>query len=167
MAAGARKHLLDRLRNAHAMEKQAERMLEGQIGRLEHYPDLRRKLEEHLAETRQQEKQMVQFISRCGANSAAVTNAMGRMLAFGQALNSILTEDEVVRGSLGSYTFEQMEIASYMLLISAAEAAGDRTIATTCRRILAEEQAMAKWLADHMPQLVRVYLPDGQPAAKR
>jgi ferritin-like metal-binding protein YciE len=48
VADSPQEHLLAWLRDAHAMEKQAEQMLSKQISRLEHYPDLRRKLEEHL-----------------------------------------------------------------------------------------------------------------------
>lgn len=37
----ARENLVDWLRNAHAMEMQAETMLKGQAGRLEHYPEVK------------------------------------------------------------------------------------------------------------------------------
>ena len=36
-----RENLLDWLRDAHAMEQQAESMLKGQAERLEHYPELK------------------------------------------------------------------------------------------------------------------------------
>ena len=35
---GLREHLLDWLRDAHAMEQQAEQMLKAQAARIEHYP---------------------------------------------------------------------------------------------------------------------------------
>ena len=54
MATQAQEHLLAWLRDAHAMEEQAETLLSSQISRLKHYPDLRGKLEEHLEETRRQ-----------------------------------------------------------------------------------------------------------------
>ena len=38
--ATARENLLDWLRDAHAMEQQAETMLNAQVERLEHYPEL-------------------------------------------------------------------------------------------------------------------------------
>jgi ferritin-like metal-binding protein YciE len=64
----------------------------------------------------------------------------------------------VIKGSLAAYTFEQMEIASYRILIIAAEAVGDSTTAAVCTRILKEEEAMAGWLESQMPNLVRAYL---------
>jgi ferritin-like metal-binding protein YciE len=79
------------------------------------------------------------------------------MVVFGQGLSGIFADDEVIKGALVSYTFEQMEIASYNILIAAAEAGGDTTTAAVCSRILKEE-AMAKWLATQTPNLVRAFL---------
>jgi ferritin-like metal-binding protein YciE len=166
MANEAREHLLDWLRDAHAMEKQAEQMLSGQIARLEHYPDLRRKLEEHLEETRRQSGTVQECIDRYGEGSSTIKDAMGKMTAMGQSLSGLFVDDEVIKGSLASYTFEQMEIASYTILIAAAEAADDKETAAACTRILKEEQAMADWLKVQMPNLVRAYLQlDQQPGA--
>ena len=158
MATQAQEHLLAWLRDAHAMEEQAETLLTSQISRLKHYPDLRRKMEEHLEETRRQAKLVDDCIQRLGGDSSAVKDAMGKMVAFGQGLSGLFVDDEVIKGSLASYTFEHMEIASYTILVAAAEACGDTTTAAICSRILKEEQAMAQWLADHTPQLVRAFL---------
>jgi len=158
MAPQAQEHLLAWLRDAHAMEEQAETLLTSQISRLKHYPDLRRKLEEHLEETKRQAKLVDDCIQRLGGDSSAVKDAMGKMVAIGQGLSGLFVDDEVIKGSLASYTFEHMEIASYTILVAAAEACGDTTTAAICSRILKEEQAMAQWLADHTPQLVRAFL---------
>jgi ferritin-like metal-binding protein YciE len=158
MATQAQEHLLAWLRDAHAMEQQAETMLTSQISRLQHYPDLRRKMEEHLEETRRQAKLIDDCIQRLGGDSSALKDTMGKMVAFGQGLSGLFVDDEVIKGSLASYTFEHMEIASYTILVAAAEACGDTTTAAICSRILKEEQAMAQWLAEHTPQLVRAFL---------
>ena len=49
-------NLLDWLRDAHAMEQQAEKMLEAQAGRLENYPQLKTRIQQHLEETRGQQR---------------------------------------------------------------------------------------------------------------
>jgi ferritin-like metal-binding protein YciE len=170
MATDAREHLLAWLRDAHAMEQQAETLLTSQISRLKHYPDLRRKLEEHLQETRRQSELISDCIKQNGGDTSALKDTVGKMVAFGQGLSGLFVDDEVIKGTLASYTFEQMEIASYTILIAAAEACGDNTTAAICSRILKEEQAMAKWLADQTPNLVRAFLQlDATPgvAAKR
>src|SRR3954470_10363381 len=156
--ADARDHLLSWLKDAHAMEQQAETMLTSQIARLKHYPDLRRKMEEHLEETRRQASLVDDCIRRLGGDSSAIKDTMGKMVAFGQGLSGLFVDDEVIKGSLASYTFEHMEIASYNILVAAAEACGDTTTAAICSRILKEEEAMAKWLATQTPNLVRAFL---------
>lgn len=42
---------MDWLRDAYAMEKQPETMLKAQASRLENYPDVRARIEQHLRET--------------------------------------------------------------------------------------------------------------------
>src|SRR3546814_12860689 len=73
----------------------------------------------------------------------------GRLTAFGQAMSGLFVSDEVVKGSMASYTFEHMEISAYRSLIAAAEAVGDQQTKQVCQEILAEEEAMASWLGDH------------------
>ena len=41
-------NLLDWLRDAHAMEQQAEQMLKAQSKRLEHYPQLKARIDQHI-----------------------------------------------------------------------------------------------------------------------
>lgn len=59
-------------------------------------------------------------------------------MAFGQAVGGSLMSDEVIKGAMAGYVFENMEIASYTVLIAAAEAAGDtqtkRPVSRFCRR---------------------------------
>jgi len=64
----------------------------------------------------------------------------------------------VMKGSIASYAFEAMEIASYNMLIVAATAVGDTETADVCSQILVEEEAMADWLAENLAPLTRRYL---------
>ncbi|WP_316976501.1 DUF892 family protein [Shumkonia mesophila] len=55
-------------------------------------------------------------------------------------------------------------------LAAAAEVAGDPTTAQVRTEICREEEAMAVWLADHVPEVTRTYLAREQaklPEAKR
>ena len=153
-----REHLLAWLRDAHAMEQQAEMMLSSQIDRLEHYPDLRSRLALHLDETRAQRELVKGCIARLGGDSSLIKDAIGKVVAFGQGLSGVFVEDEVMKGALASYAFEHMEIASYTMLVAAADVAGDRETARVCGQILKEEEAMAEWLCLQMPNLVRAFL---------
>ncbi|NYZ63313.1 ferritin-like domain-containing protein [Luteimonas deserti] len=146
-------NLVDWLRNAHAMEQQAEQMLKAQAGRIEHYPELRQRIEQHLEETRGQQALLERCFERLGESPSVMKDMMGKVAAFGQAIGGAANSDEVVKGAIASYVFESLEIASYTSLIAAAEAVGDTETANVARQILPQEEAMAQWLLEHIPSI--------------
>lgn len=154
----AGKHLDHWLRDAHAMEKQAEQMLSAQAKRIENYPELSAKIEEHLEETRSQIERLESCIDRRGETTSGMKDAAGKFTAMMQGFGGMFASDEVVKGSLASYTFEHFEIASYNALIAAADAVGDTRTRDVCAGILREEEAMANWLADHLDEVTVKFL---------
>lgn len=146
------------LRDAHAMEQQAVLMLSRHVDRLEHYPELRSRMEQHIGETKSQRARLEECLEARGTSPSAVKDVAGQTVALLQSLSGVVAGDEVVKGLLASYVFEHMEISSYRILKSAAEMAGDPTTALMCEEICREEEAMANWLADHEPTLVQAYL---------
>ena len=72
--------------------------------------------------------------------------------------DEVFAGDEVMKGSLAGYTFEHMEIASYGILIAAANALGEAEVARVGEENLREEEAMAKWLKDHVPGTTEQFL---------
>ena len=151
-------NLMDWLRDAHAMEEQAEKMLTATAGRLENYPEFKARVEEHIDETRRQAVLVKGCIDRRGGGTSAIKDMAGRFTAMAQGLSGVFVSDEVVKAALASYTFEHMEIASYTALIAAADVVGDTETKTVCESILAEEEAMAQWLQQHLPQIVQRFL---------
>lgn len=156
--ANPRDQLLDWLRDAHAMEEQARTMLSGQAQRIQNYPELKARIEEHLKETEAQAESLKACIEQLGSSPSTVKTAGAKMMAMGQALSGLFVGDEVVKGSLASYTFEHMEIASYRILIAAADAAGEPETKRICKKILAEEERMAAWLEEHLAGITQQYL---------
>lgn len=151
-------HLLDWLRDAHAMEQQAESMLKAQSSRLQHYPDLKARIEQHIDETREQQRLVDECISRLGGAPSSLKDMAGKIAAFGQALGGAMMTDEVVKGAMAGYVFENVEIATYTVLIEAAKAASDAQTEQVCRGILEQEKAMAAWLLDNLPAVTHAFL---------
>ncbi|WP_420038472.1 DUF892 family protein [Halomonas alkaliantarctica] len=114
------KYLENWLRDAHAMEKQAEEMLKSQAKRLEHYPALRARIDQHLEETTHQSDKLERLMTELGIDTSALKDMGGKLSAFGQALGGMMAGDEVVKGGIASYAFECFEIASYKALIAAS-----------------------------------------------
>ena len=154
----AEENLNDWLRDAHAMEQQAEKMLESTASRLENYPDLRDRMQQHLEETREQARLLKSCIDRRDAGASMMKDMAAKVTGMGQGLSGLFVSDEVVKGMLASYTFEHMEIASYTSLIAAAEAAGDSETAAVCRKILPQEEAMAEWLGKRIGEVTQRFL---------
>ncbi len=140
------------------MEEQAEQMLTRLAGRIQNYPELKARIERHIEETRRQAGVVRQCIKRCGGDTSTLKDAAGKVMAFAQGISGVFAEDEIVKGTLASYTFEHMEIASYRILIAAAQECGDRQTATDCELILKEEIAMADWLEQNMPAITQRFL---------
>lgn len=151
-------NLLDWLRDAHAMEQQAETMLSSQVERLEHYPDLRARIQQHLEETHQQRAQLESCLQRLGSSPSTLKDISGKVMAFGQGMAGMVMSDEVVKGAMSGYVFENMEIASYTVLIEAARVAGDAETQRVCESILQQEITMSDWLRQHLPELTRAFL---------
>ncbi|URQ60474.1 DUF892 family protein [Pantoea alhagi] len=146
------------LRDAHAMEKQAEEMLEKMSSRLEHYPDLKARLQQHIEETRQQQQMLQQVIDRQDTSSSTMKDMMGKVAAMGQAVGGMFASDEVVKGAISGYVFEQFEIACYTSLIAAAELAGDSEGARVFEQIREQEKAMADWALNHLPDVTEQFM---------
>ncbi|MDX3905001.1 MAG: ferritin-like domain-containing protein [Pigmentiphaga sp.] len=151
-------HFMDWLRDAHAMEQQAETMLTSMARRLENYPDLKLRIEQHLEETRQQARLLATCIERRGGDTSSLKDLVGKAVAMGQGLSGMFATDEVVKGAMFSYAFEHLEIAAYRNLIGAARTVGDTETQQVCERILAEEEAMADWLERHQDSIAARYL---------
>lgn len=156
--AGPEERLTEWLRDAHAMEQQAETMLSKQSSRFESYPDLKTRIDQHLEETRSQSKRLEDCLERRGESASTVKDLSAKSSAMGPTLAQALTSDEVVKGSIAELTFEHFEIANYRALVQAAEDAGDQETRRVCEGILGEEQAMAQWLDEHLPQTTHQYL---------
>ena len=158
MATDARENLIAWLRDAHAMEEQAETMLRAQYGRIENYPELKDKVGQHLKETQQHAVLVKGCLDRLAGGTSTVKDSAAKLTAMMQGIGGVFASDEVVKGSLASYTFEHMEIASYRILIAAAESLGDQETATACRRILQDEIEMAEWLEENLGAVTLQFL---------
>ncbi|KLJ01662.1 ferritin-like domain-containing protein [Luteimonas sp. FCS-9] len=152
------KRVLEWLSDAHAMESEAETMLKGQASRLEHYPRLRQRIEQHVEETQGQARLLEARIKALGGSTSTVKDVMGSATAAMHAAGNSMMSDEVVKGSGLSYAFEHLEIATYRAIIAAARKVGDQETEAVCQEILAQEEAMAEWLAANLDETVLTYL---------
>ncbi|MCH8686498.1 DUF892 family protein [Pedomonas mirosovicensis] len=146
------------LKDAHAMERQSEQMLELMLSRIEHYPQVRERVAQHLDETKMQLQRLEQIFEITGSDRSlfkdmamAATGTMG-------AMANAMAEDEILKNSLASYAQENFEIASYEALITLGQEAGYLQALPLLGKSLMEERAMAMWLADHLREVTLIFL---------
>ena len=146
------------LRNAHAMEREALSIMQPQVKRIENYPEVARRLEQHIRETEAQIGRLDEILKGLGESSSTVKDAalsiMGTMAAAGHAMAG----DEILKNSFANYAFENFEIAAYNSLIVMAEEVGLGGSVDLLRRNLGEEEAMASWLEENLATTTRRFL---------
>ncbi|WP_421694258.1 ferritin-like domain-containing protein [Aestuariivirga sp.] len=166
----ADERLMQWLRDAHAMEKQAETMLSSMEERIENYPHLRKRIAQHLKETQHQSQRLEDAIGRLGGKTSAIKDTAASIGIMFHTLTTTLAGDEVMKGLLSGYTFEHYEICAYRILIAGAGVLGDTETARICRENLREEEDMAQWLSQNIDPLTTEYLEreeNGSERAKR
>src|SRR3546814_9126817 len=100
MAKAAEENLMEWLRDAHAMDQQAEQMLTAQAKRIEHYGALKARIEQHIGETRRQAERIEACIKRRGGSTSTLKDLGGRAMALAQGMSGMFTSDEIVKGSM-------------------------------------------------------------------
>ena len=145
------------LRNAHAMENQALAIMKPQVSRIENYPEVARKLEQHIAETEGQIERLERVLDAHGENKSALKDMA---LSFGgtmAAMGHTVAPDEIVKNSFANFAFENYEIAAYKSLLALAEAAGDTEAVGLLQSNLEEEKEMARWLDQNIEAVTLQY----------
>ena len=157
------------LRNAHAMENQALAIMKPQAERIENYPEVARRLEEHIGETEGQIERLERILDTLGEKRSSLKDMAlsvgGAMAAIGHSV----APDKIVKNSFANFAFENYEIAAYKSLLALAQQAGDAGSVQLLEANLAEEQAMAEWLDDNIEAVTLQYasLRESGEAAKR
>jgi ferritin-like metal-binding protein YciE len=150
------------LRDAHAMEAEAAAVLTRQSRRMQGHPDLKARFELHLRETHAQRQRLEAHLER----RPRLTGEFGK--AEGEDTEEAMDNDEMLKFATDFYVSKYREIATYRVLLAAAEAIEDSEMAQLCEEMLWVEDAMAAWLRVKLPELVRdCLLHDDSPAVRR
>ena len=144
--------------NLHAVEKQATQLLNRQVERLEHYPQLAQMLRTHSEESQRQAERLDAILQAEGSDNSlfkdTVTQIAGNLAAIGHSF----TSDEVMKNYYANQAFENYEIAAYTSLMAIAEASGFGKHNAVLEQSLNEEKRTAQWLADHNREITLMYL---------
>ena len=146
------------LKNAHAMEKQALSIMQPQLNRLVHYPELTERLQAHVSETETQIVRLDKILSSLGEGSSTMKDTLLSAVGSMAALGHVTAGDEILKNSFANLAFENYEIAAYTALLTAARASGESDAVGLLEQSLDEERRMADWVAEHIPLVTERFI---------
>jgi ferritin-like metal-binding protein YciE len=177
--------LIQYLNEAYGKEKQLETALEAHIAMTTRKP-LRKRMEQHLKETKSHAREVERRIKKLGGTAEAVdvpgpevaTEAVNRAVELARkGVAALQGPMHVLRGTgeaekhLRNVTTdlkeEVEEIARYTWIESLATQVGDRETAQLAKRIRRDEERMRDFLTRQIPQLTKAVATEELPAAER
>jgi len=146
------------LKNAHAMENQALSIMKPQLSRIENYPQVAAKLEQHIRETEGQVGRIEEVLSGLNEDHSSLKDMALSFTGAMAAMGHTMADDEILKNSFANFAFENFEIAAYKSLLTVAEAGGFGAATSALQANLAEEKAMAQWLDENLISVTTKYL---------
>jgi ferritin-like metal-binding protein YciE len=164
--------LVQYLNEAFGKEKQLEQALQAHIG-LTTRPNYRKRLEQHLRETKRHGDRVERRIKQLGGHAATISlpgpdafteaaeagmSVAQRALALAKgpmhAVRGTSEPEKMLKNAKTEYSEEAEEIATYTAIERLATSVGDKETAKLAKEIRREEERMASFLQRLIPQLV-------------
>jgi ferritin-like metal-binding protein YciE len=177
--------LIQYLNEAYGKEKQLETALQAQI-KIAQRPPLKKRLQDHLKETKAQSKNLERRIKALGgkaekqavpgpdivgdavsAGASVANKAMAAAKGPVQALRGTGVADNQLRNVRDAYWNEAEEIAHYAVIEAAADQLGDKETVKLAREHRRQEERMQSFLEKEIPKLIREVIKEEVPKEDR
>ena len=177
--------LIQYLNEAYGKEKQLETALEAHIAMTTRAP-YRRRLEQHLRETKAHARDVERRIKQLGGKATdvnvpgpdAVAEGITRAVAVARrsvaalqgpvhVLRGTGEHERLLKNAKTELQDEAEEIATYTAIEHLAKIVGDRETAQLAKRIRRDEERMRDFLTRQIPQLTKAVATEEIPAAER
>jgi ferritin-like metal-binding protein YciE len=178
--------LIQYLNEAYGKERELETALEAHIA-MTTRPPYKKRLREHLKETKGHARQLKTRIRELGGKAEAgpisagptpvaetastLTSVAGKAVAAAQgplhAIRGTGESERMLKNAKTEYHNEAEEIATYTGIEALADAVNDTETVKLARGIRREEERMAKFLEKQIPQLAKAVAKEEIPAAER
>ncbi|TBY42978.1 ferritin-like domain-containing protein [Rhizobium leguminosarum] len=146
------------LKNAHAMENQALSIMKPQLSRIENYPKIGAKLDQHIRETEGQIVRLEEVLDGLNEGHSSLKDMALSLTGSMAAMSHTMAGDEILKNSFANFAFENFEMAAYKSLLTVAEVGGYGAASTALQANLAEETAMARWLDENIVSVTTKFL---------
>jgi len=162
--------LIQYLSEAYGKERELEVALQADIA-MTAKPAYKKRLQQHLNETKAHAKALDRRIKRLGGGGQTVQSLVGKATAVAKGPLHMLRgsgeQEKLLKNAKTQFTAEQEEISTYLALEVFATKVGDAETAKLARDIRKEEERMAKFLETQVRQLAAATALEEVPAAQR
>ncbi len=166
--------LVQYLNEAYGKEKELETALTAHIG-MTTRPPYKKRLKQHLKETKGHAREVERRIKKLGGDVASTTagaqSVASRAVAAAKGplhmVRGTGEEEKLLKNAKSEYSEEAEEIATYTAIETVAESVGDRETAKLARSIRRDEERMAKYLENLIPQLSKAVVRSEIPSSQR
>jgi ferritin-like metal-binding protein YciE len=178
--------LIQYLNEAYGKEKELETALQAHIKMANERASYKKRLQDHLKETKAQAKGLERRIKELGGKAeavnlpgpdvasgvaskatAAATKAMAAAKGPVHALRGTGTAEKLLKNVKTELWNEYEEIGNYVAIESLAKAVGDKDTEKMAREFRKQEERMAAFLTKLLPQLGKAVATEEIPAAQR
>jgi len=164
----AKDQLIAWLNDAYAMEQGLIPILENHAKDAdEAMPQAAARIRQHIQETRRHGERVEQCLRELGTAPSTIKSSLSSMMGTVQSVATGLFQDEPVKNALSDYSAEQFEVACYLALAAAATELGHAGIARLCEENMREDEEMARWLSEQLPNIVTYSLTSKAAGSRR
>jgi ferritin-like metal-binding protein YciE len=111
-------------------------------------------LREHISETQQHAERMKRCLQMLNETPSQLKSTVSGFIGAVEGRATRAFSDELVKNVLMDLASEHFEIGCYRALSAAATQLGYAEIAELCQLNLADEERMARWLEQQLPEIV-------------
>lgn len=162
--------LVQYMNEAYGKERELETALQAHI-EMTTKDVYRKRLKQHLKETKAHAKALERRIKKLGGGGHAVQTVVAKVTAAAKgplhALRGSGEQEKMLKNAKTEYFNEHEEISTYLALETFAEKVGDKETAKLARGIRRDEERMAKFLEGQIKQLSGAVALAEVPAAQR
>jgi len=162
--------LVQYLSEAYGKERELEAALGAHIAMTVKGP-YKKRLQQHLKETKQHAKQVERRIKQLGGGGQTLQGAVGKLTAAAKgplhAIRGSGEQEKMLKNAKTEYFNEHEEIATYLAIETLAEKVKDSETAKLARAIRREEEKMANFLQGQIKSLTGAVAREDIPAALR
>jgi ferritin-like metal-binding protein YciE len=162
--------LVQYLAEAYGKERELETALNSHIA-MATRPAYKKRLKEHLRETKSHAKQVERRIKKLGGGGHSTQTLIGKAMAAAKGPMHMVrggsAQEKMLKNAKTEYFNEHEEIATYLAIETLADQVGDRDTAKLARQIRRDEERMARFLEGQIKVLTGAVVKEEIPASQR